>query len=304
MKEVEITSSLDLDNAQTIALDTHSFLNVVNILTLELMNVSLLGGEEITLTPAINYAIEISRTLQTAEAIDQIHKFSQEQKDTQYFSNAVSEFFKKHPELHENEEAIESRENIESVQEILEVRIRELLARVQDPQAWTAHSIPELANNFTNVLAAIEKNSKGRYRIIYNIAAQENQDYYVDLKIESIDAPNINMPPVLQDVFRDLIANARKYTPQGGRISAGLCDNGKNIVLTVEDNGCGIPEDEIEKVVEFGKRARNTMERRTMGGGFGLTKAYFVTKQFGGRMWIRSGEGSGTRITINIPRKE
>lgn len=39
-----------------------------------------------------------------------------------------------------------------------------------------------------------------------------------------------------------------------------------------------------------------------MGGGFGLTKAFLVTKQFGGRFWIRSEIGAGTRIRIEIPR--
>jgi signal transduction histidine kinase len=39
-----------------------------------------------------------------------------------------------------------------------------------------------------------------------------------------------------------------------------------------------------------------------MGGGFGLTKAFLVTKQFGGRMWIKSELGVGTRITLKLPR--
>ena len=43
-------------------------------------------------------------------------------------------------------------------------------------------------------------------------------------------------------------------------------------------------------------------DKATMGGGFGLTKAYLVTRQFGGRMWIASRPGAGTRITLSIPR--
>jgi|GEM_PF-2793617 len=39
-----------------------------------------------------------------------------------------------------------------------------------------------------------------------------------------------------------------------------------------------------------------------MGGGFGLTKAYSVVRRFGGRMWIDSAEGRGTRITLRLPR--
>jgi hypothetical protein len=41
---------------------------------------------------------------------------------------------------------------------------------------------------------------------------------------------------------------------------------------------------------------------RTMGGGFGLTKAFLTTKQFGGRFWIASAVGVGTRIRIHVPR--
>ena len=44
------------------------------------------------------------------------------------------------------------------------------------------------------------------------------------------------------------------------------------------------------------------LHARTMGGGFGLTKAFLVTKQFGGRFWIASEVGVGTRIRIQIPR--
>ncbi|XFA71814.1 ATP-binding protein [Thermosynechococcaceae cyanobacterium Okahandja] len=69
----------------------------------------------------------------------------------------------------------------------------------------------------------------------------------------------------------------------------------------LHDTGCGIPSSELTKVVGFGQRGSNVQHRRTMGGGFGLTKAFLVTKRFGGRMWIRSQEGVGTRITLQIP---
>lgn len=299
MKEIEIQRNLNLNEDQTIALESHSFLNIMNILTMELMHLSILAGEEESLNPTIQNAFKIAEILNSSEALEQIKGLD---KEIERFNHTVARFFTKHHKLKDIPDALESRENIRSVQDILKVRIQELLARLKAPDAWVAHDIEALTNNFAHVFAAIEKNSKGRYRIIYNIAAQEDKDYYVDLKIESVDAPIITMPPILQDVFRDLIANARKYTQPGGRISAGLCDNGKHISLIVDDNGCGIPEDELETVVEFGARAQNTMRKRTMGGGFGLTKAYFITKRFGGKMWIRSELDKGTRVTIHIPR--
>jgi signal transduction histidine kinase len=71
--------------------------------------------------------------------------------------------------------------------------------------------------------------------------------------------------------------------------------------LVVEDTGKGIPADEIEQVVNYGTRARNVQDQETKGGGFGLTKAWFVTKQFDGRLWIESEEKIGTTITLQLP---
>ncbi|MBM3853807.1 MAG: ATP-binding protein [Verrucomicrobia bacterium] len=106
----------------------------------------------------------------------------------------------------------------------------------------------------------------------------------------------------LFNVMRDLVANARKYTPPGGHITLAAHESQQELRVLVEDTGRGIPADEITTVVQFGRRARNVGDVRTMGGGFGLTKAVFVTKQFGGRFWIASEVGAGTRIKISVPR--
>ncbi|MFP4214259.1 MAG: sensor histidine kinase [Desulfohalobiaceae bacterium] len=171
---------------------------------------------------------------------------------------------------------------------------KDLQLSSQDSAILDMHSV--------DVFSAIEKNSKGKYRFLYNLAAQDNSAYFLHLKFESVDQEVIRMPPVFQDVMRDLIANARKYTAPGGKVLAGLLDDGQSLRFTVEDTGRGIPEKELEKVVDFGYRGSNVEDKPTMGGGFGVTKAYWVTKKFRGRMWIDSGEGRGTRIDIHIPR--
>ena len=110
------------------------------------------------------------------------------------------------------------------------------------------------------------------------------------------------MPAVFQDVLRDLVANARKYTAPGGHITAALYEDPTLLRLVVEDTGRGIPANELATVVHFGRRASNVGDVRTLGGGFGLTKAFLATKQFGGRFWLASQVGTGTRIRINVPR--
>lgn len=123
----------------------------------------------------------------------------------------------------------------------------------------------------------------------------------VHLTFESVEGGKIRMPALFQDVIRDLIANARKCTPPGGTIEAGLAQTRDSLILVVSDTGRGIPENEVEKVVIFGFRSQNVSDIVTRGGGFGLTKAFWVAKQFGGRMWIRSEVGVGTRIKIVLP---
>jgi signal transduction histidine kinase len=110
------------------------------------------------------------------------------------------------------------------------------------------------------------------------------------------------MPPVFKDVMRDLVANARKYTTPGGHITFAVHESETELRFVVEDTGRGIPAAEIPTVVQFGRRASNVGDVRTMGGGFGLTKAVLVTKQFGGQFWIASEAGLGTRIRIVLPR--
>jgi signal transduction histidine kinase len=106
-----------------------------------------------------------------------------------------------------------------------------------------------------------------------------------NLNIDTNNSSNgdvIVMPPVLQDVLCDLVANARKYTTPGGRIYAGLADDGSSLHLVVEDTGCGIPEDEIRGVVKWGVRGSNVLHIKSNGGGFGLTKAYIATRDMEG----------------------
>ncbi len=301
-KEIEITLPLELNESQIVSLDTHSFLNIMNVLSFELFQFGELIGEEDKMDAVIDRVIHISKTLSNPQqAYQYIRQCPQEVAAIQ---DAVNSPLASHPALKENAAVAESLANMQSIFAILRQRIDEIIQRADAPTAWQHYSITALAENYTNVLGAIEKNSKGRFRIIYNIAAQQPKDYYVDFKIQSYLQDMIEMPPVFIDVMRDLIANARKYTEPGGRINAGIWSDPQELVLSVEDSGCGIPPDEIENVVGFGLRGSNVSEQRTMGAGIGLTKAYYLTKKMQGRMWISSEPGQGTRIKITLPRPQ
>ncbi len=299
--EQEITAIPPLSPGETSLLNMHSVLNVLNILYGELTLLGLtLADDDWLLRPALELCERFRKdltdpaaSLRQAAALDQT-LFTIER--------TIALELDRQPGKADDPAVQDSLANIRSVYKVLEVRAREILARAAAPGKWVVMPIEDLRADFRSVFAAIEKNSRGRFRIIYNLGQQEAADYYIDLAIESQDGRTVALPLVFTDVMRDLMANARKYTPPGGTISAGLYETAEVLRFTVQDSGRGIPPDELQTVVHYGRRGSNVAEVRTMGGGFGLTKAFLVTKQFGGRFWIRSELGVGTRIRIEIPR--
>lgn len=300
MDLVEITQLPPLSDAEQALLDSHSLLNVLNVLSGELMIIGLCAADDPEWLPA---GLEIFRHLHArlisphAILAEIPHLPAQE---ATIFAE-IEQRLSTRPDLREHPSIRESIANLRSVFAILHVRGRELLARAAAPDEWVTMPVALLRDNLLNVLGAIERNAKGRYHFRFNAALQREFDYYIDLKIESAHGDSLRMPAVLQDVVRDLIANARKYTAPGGHITTHLYQNEAHWSFVIEDSGRGIPPDEITKVVEFGRRATNVADVVTKGGGFGLTKAYLVTKQFKGRIWIGSQLGVGTKIRLEIP---
>jgi len=296
---MEITADINLTKEQRARMELHSFLNILNILVGELQLLRLDLDQPEALPECTRMVESVLQAIEDGNLDDGLTWelaalnifFDREIQEARAAAGAAG----KDPGVQE------SVNNLNSILRVLTLRLEERRERIRNGSNWLPRSAKRLTENFMKFLAAVEKNSRGRYHIIFNVAAQESNDYLVNLKIEGPGGDTLVMPPVMQDVFRDLIANARKYTPPGGEITAGLAQTNKELRLVVEDNGKGIPQKEIGRVVEFGYRAKGTRDQTTKGGGFGLTKAYVTTRELGGRMWIESEEGRGTKIIIHIP---
>ncbi len=299
--EQEIIAIPALSPGETSLLDMHSVLNVLNVLYGELTVLGLtLADDDQLFRPALAACERFQADLPDPAA--SLRQAAASEQTISIIEQLIALELSRQPSRKDEPAVQESLANIRSVYKVLAVRARELLARSQAPGHWVEVQIEELQADFRSAFAAIEKNSHGRFRIIYNLGQQEPADYYIDLVIESSNGRTVFLPQVFNDVMRDLLANARKYTPLGGTINAGLYETPELLRFTIQDTGRGIPPGELQTVVHYGKRGSNVAEVRTMGGGFGLTKAFLVTKQFGGRFWIRSELGVGTRIRIEIPR--
>jgi two-component system phosphate regulon sensor histidine kinase PhoR len=105
----------------------------------------------------------------------------------------------------------------------------------------------------------------------------------------------------LRDVLQNLLDNAVQYTPAGGHIVASAAREGDEIVFTVADNGIGIPQAEQERIFERFYRVDEGRSREVGGTGLGLSIARHIAEAHGGRVWVESAIGQGSRFHFSVP---
>ena len=105
-----------------------------------------------------------------------------------------------------------------------------------------------------------------------------------------------------EQVIINIISNAIKYTPDGGRISIRAGQNEKNVYVVVQDNGIGIPEKDLPRLFERFYRVDKARSRESGGTGLGLSIAREMLRQQHGDIRIESVYGEGTTVTILMPR--
>jgi len=113
-------------------------------------------------------------------------------------------------------------------------------------------------------------------------------------------------PSRLTSVMSNLLSNAIKFTPASGRIRVSARWDDDEVVVSVNDNGPGIPEDEIPRVFEHLFRGRQAVldpSNPIEGTGLGLALAKTVIEQHGGRIWVNSQEGKGSTFYFSLPRE-
>ena len=104
----------------------------------------------------------------------------------------------------------------------------------------------------------------------------------------------------LGEVLQNLVDNALQYTPSGGRIDVTAYSNGHEVIFTVSDTGIGIPESDLERIFERFYRVDAARSREAGGTGLGLSIARHIVDAHGGRIWVESAIGQGSRFRFSI----
>ncbi len=113
--------------------------------------------------------------------------------------------------------------------------------------------------------------------------------------------PVMAQPQLIEDVLTNLVENAMKYSPKGGKIKVSGTISGGQVRITVADEGVGIPAAEIEHIFTRFYRVSSSLTQRVQGVGLGLYLCKSIIDLHGGTIEAASQRGKGSRFTFMLP---
>jgi two-component system, OmpR family, phosphate regulon sensor histidine kinase PhoR len=105
---------------------------------------------------------------------------------------------------------------------------------------------------------------------------------------------------LLRDVVQNLVDNAVQYTPEGGRVRISASADSREAVVSVDDTGIGIPIADQERIFERFYRVDAARSREAGGTGLGLSIAKHIVEAHGGRLWVESEVGHGSKFSFSL----
>jgi signal transduction histidine kinase len=121
-----------------------------------------------------------------------------------------------------------------------------------------------------------------------------------------IDLPSMPVrirhdPPRVGQVIGNLVGNAVKFTPTGGRVDVTVAETADGARIDVADTGVGIDPTELPHIFERFYRGARSSEARSSGSGLGLAIVRSIVDMHGGRVEVSSGAGTGSRFSVFLP---
>ena len=105
----------------------------------------------------------------------------------------------------------------------------------------------------------------------------------------------------MTQVIDNILNNAIKYSPEGGKITVSMKTTDDQMILSISDQGLGIPKEDLPKIFDRFYRVDKARSRAQGGTGLGLAIAKEIIKQHNGFIWAKSEYGKGSTFTIVLP---
>lgn len=107
----------------------------------------------------------------------------------------------------------------------------------------------------------------------------------------------------VERIMLNLLANATKFTSEGGQIFVNISDKGEQIEISIKDTGIGIPEDQLDTIFERFRQVDKSLTRRHEGSGIGLSLSKSLIEMHKGKISVKSELGKGSEFIILLPVK-
>lgn len=153
---------------------------------------------------------------------------------------------------------------------------------------------------FELTLAQVELDKFVRDAVTRHAISFSSKGVGLSLRIRAIDGrPAVLDVRQIERVFENLLSNALKFTPSGGKVVVSAEVTASFVVFQIMDTGPGIPADEVDKV--FDKFFRASTGKSASGTGLGLSIARFIIEAHQGKIWVTSVLGTGTTFFVQLP---
>jgi signal transduction histidine kinase len=122
------------------------------------------------------------------------------------------------------------------------------------------------------------------------------------MELPAEPVPIVGDAPALERVVMNLLSNAIKFTPDDGRVTVEVSQNGEGALLVVSDTGMGISDEDQQHLFTRFFRSTAATEQAIQGTGLGLSIVHSIVSQHGGAVSVDSAAGKGTKVTVVLPQ--
>jgi signal transduction histidine kinase len=190
--------------------------------------------------------------------------------------------------------------------------VQDILERVQRRTA----DLSELISDLLRLARAREEASRDEHVSLVQSAdvlesvvqlmrtEASSKDLFLSVDIDPDLCPVRANADRLKLVWTNLLSNAIKYTEPGGIVAVALKQADEQLVGTVRDTGIGIPPEDHKRVFEEFYRADNARELSPVGTGVGLAIVQRIIENWGGKIWVESELGLGSKFSFVLPRTD
>jgi signal transduction histidine kinase len=140
---------------------------------------------------------------------------------------------------------------------------------------------------------------------VVDLMRVEAENKKIDLQFSALSKSSLILADrnSMEGIFTNLISNAIKYTPEGGKVWVTLGEDGGFVKATVSDTGIGIKKTDLPRIFDKFYRVKTTETRQIVGTGLGLSIVKSIVDAHLGSISVESEEGGGTTFTVSFPKE-